>query len=370
MGTKLRHVCCTMMVIVILAVSTNSAVANTEAPNVHSEAAVLMSAKSGEVLFDKEANQKMYPASITKIVTGILAIEQGNLKDKVTISENAVDVIGTSVYLLENEEMKLEQLVQGLLINSGNDAGTAIAEHMAGSEEAFAEQMNTFVEEQVGVSNTHFTNPHGLYDDDHYTTAADMAKITKYAMKNSTFREIVATEELEWIGEGWETTLYNHHQLVRDHEEVTGVKNGFVSQSGFTLVTTYETDNDEYIAVTLNAPTTNDSYHDTKRLLEYGVDTYDTKTVEKGKQFEDGYGNEYILEHTTSITYEKDADLQFDIRNGSLIIEDDDQVIRSEPLKQIEEEVEEEVEEEEKVEVHQEENPTFIDRLLQFLNLK
>ncbi len=369
MGTKLRTVCCAMMVIVILAVSSNSVVANTEdAPNVHSEAAVLMSAKSGEILFDKEADQQMYPASITKIVTGILAIEYGDLNDMVTISENAVDVIGTSVYLLEEEEMKLEQLVQGLLINSGNDAGTAIAEHMAGSEEEFAELMNTFVEEQVGVSDTHFTNPHGLYDDDHYTTAADMAKITKYAMKNSTFREIVATEELEWVGEGWETTLYNHHQLVRDHENVTGVKNGFVSQSGFTLVTTYEADNDEYIVVTLNAPTTTDSYNDTKRLLEYGVDTYDTKTVEKGKQFEDVYGNEYILEHTTSVTYEKDADLQFDIRNGSLVIEDDNQIIRSEPLKQIEEEDEEEAL---PVEVQEEEEEqTFIDRILQFLNLK
>ncbi|UTR05905.1 D-alanyl-D-alanine carboxypeptidase [Alkalihalobacillus sp. LMS6] len=368
MGNKLLSVCCGMMVTVMLATPTTLAHAESnDEPNLHSQSAVLMSAKSGEILYDKQANEQMYPASITKIITGIMAIEQGDLDDVVTVSEEAVDVVGTSVFLLEDEEMALKQLVQGLLINSGNDAGTAIAEHMAGSEEAFAEDMNTFVKEKIGVNDSHFTNPHGLYDDDHYTTASDMAEITRYAMQNETFRDIVATEELDWEGEGWETTLYNHHQLVRDHEEVTGVKNGFVSQSGFTLVTTYETEEDELIAVNLNAPTNADIYNDTKRLLEYGVNTFDTKTMEEGRHFEDLNGKEYILERATSVTYEKDADLQFDIRNGALIIEDDDHIIRSEPLKEVgEEKAEKEAERPEE----KEDELTFVDRLLQFFHLK
>ncbi|MFS0788086.1 D-alanyl-D-alanine carboxypeptidase family protein [Shouchella sp. 1P09AA] len=367
MRNKLLSMCCGMMVTVILATTTSANAQTRDEPNLHSQSAVLMSAKSGDVLYDKQANEKMYPASITKIITGIMAIEQGKLDDVVTISEEAVDVVGTSVFLLEDEEMELEQLVQGLLINSGNDAGTAIAEHMAGSEEAFAEDMNTFVKEKIGVDDSHFTNPHGLYDDDHYTTASDMAEITRYAMQNETFRDIVATEELDWEGEGWETTLYNHHQLVRDHDEITGVKNGFVSQSGFTLVTTYETEDDELIAVNLNAPTNTAIYNDTKLLFEYGMETFDTKTMEEGRHFEDLDGNEYILEHATSVTYEKDADLQFDIRNGALIIEDDDHIIRSEPLKEV---VDEQAEKQAERPEEKDDELTFVDRLLQFFHLK
>lgn len=111
-----------------------------------------------------------------------------------------------------------------MLINSGNDAGTAIAEHFDGNEAAFANRMNTFVKEQIGVDNTNFTNPHGLFHPDHVTTAKDMAKITQYALNNEIFMEIVGTKTMDWVGEGWETTLYNHHRLLWDYEGTTGVK--------------------------------------------------------------------------------------------------------------------------------------------------
>lgn len=140
----------------------------------------------------------------------------------------------------EGEEVTLEKLIQGLLINSGNDAGIAIAEHLDGSEEAFAERMTEFVQEKVGVTDSTFKNPHGLPDPEHVTTAHDMARITAYAMENQTFRKIVGTKELKWVGESWDTTLRNHHQLVLQRDDVTGVKNGYTDDAGFTLSTTAE----------------------------------------------------------------------------------------------------------------------------------
>lgn len=237
----------------------------------------------------------MYPASITKIITALIAIEEGDLDDIVTVSKTATEVIGTRVYLVEGEEVTLRKLVQGLMINSGNDAGTAIAEHFDGSEEAFAERMNRFVQVKIGVENTHFTNPHGLFDKEHYTTAYDMAMITKYAMENEKFRDVASTKELEWIGEGWETTIYNHHRLLWDYPGTTGVKNGYVSQSGYTLVTTAERDDQQLIAVTLNAPGASFSYNDTMTLLDYGFEHFKTEKIKAGERFVDSDGKEYEL---------------------------------------------------------------------------
>lgn len=239
---------------------------------IYSEAAAVIDAKTGNVLHSKRAEQQMYPASITKIVSGLTAIEAGVMNETAVIGENPTQVVGTRVYLLEGEEVPVERLVQGLLINSGNDAGTAIAEHIADSELSFANMMNELVEEQVGVTNTNFTNPHGLHHPLHYTTAIDMARISRYAMQNDTFREIVGTEEMAWNGQGWETTIYNHHRLLGNVEGVTGIKNGYVSSAGATLVTSAEQDGNELIVVTLQAPSADESYRDTRMLLDYGFE--------------------------------------------------------------------------------------------------
>ncbi|WP_010273252.1 D-alanyl-D-alanine carboxypeptidase family protein [Paenibacillus senegalensis] len=246
----------------------------------NSEAAILMDAATGKVLYEKNSKRLMYPASITKIVTGIIAIEQGNLDDIVTVSKNAREADGTRVYLLEGEEVPLLKLVQGLLINSGNDAGIAIAEHMDGSESRFAERMNHFVRETIGVQDTTFRNPHGLFDPEHQTTAYDMALITQYAMNNEQFRSIVGTEELEWIGEGWETTLHNHNLLLKRYEGTTGVKNGYVSQSGNTLVSSAKRGNTEWITVTLKADSAELAYEDTTTLFDYGFEHFRTHHVD------------------------------------------------------------------------------------------
>ncbi len=288
-------------------------------PMLQSESAILINAKTGDVLFEKNSAAHMYPASITKIITGIIAIEEGNLDDIVTVSENARNVIGTRVYLLEGEEVPLKRLVQGLLISSGNDAGTAIAEHFDGSEEAFSERMNRFVRERIGVYNTTFTNPHGLYHRNHKTTAEDMAKITQYAMENEKFREIVGTNDMEWIGEGWETTIYNHHQLIRQYEGVTGVKNGFVSLAGFTLVTSAEKHDMELIAVTLKAYTSEGAYTDTTKLLDYGFENYTTNVIPKGTIYEDDLGKIYRLTEPVKFTTKKEEEFAKKFTDGGIL---------------------------------------------------
>lgn len=284
----------------------------------YSESAILMDANSGVILYEKQKDKEMYPANITKIVSGLLAIKEGNLEDIVTVSQNAWEAEGTRVYLEEGEEVTLEKLIQGLLINSGNDAGIAIAEHLDGSEEAFAERMTEFVQEKVGVTDSTFKNPHGLPDPEHVTTAHDMARITAYAMENQTFRKIVGTKELKWVGESWDTTLRNHHQLVLQRDDVTGVKNGYTDDAGFTLSTTAENDEIELVVVTLNAEHPRHAYMDTERLIEYGYQ-FQTETIPAGKEFTDEEGEQYILDETINFTVKKGQDWTTQINTDGLL---------------------------------------------------
>ncbi len=201
----------------------------------------------------------------------------------VTVSKRAREVEGTRVYLEDGEKVPLRKLIQGLLINSGNDAGVAIAEHLDGSVESFATNLNDYLG-RLGLKNTHFENPHGLFSPDHVTTAKDLAILTQYAMKNEDFREVFGTKELEWKGLSWETTLYTHHKLMREqpYEGVTGGKTGYVDQSGQTLITTAEKNDLSLIVVTLSAPTQQIIYRDTIELLDFGFDHYQTSLVPKG----------------------------------------------------------------------------------------
>nr|WP_289037496.1 D-alanyl-D-alanine carboxypeptidase family protein [uncultured Allobacillus sp.] len=294
-----------ILIIVFLFFNVTPIYADTEDEvELYSESAILMDANSGVILYEKQKDKEMYPASITKIISGLMTIREGNLEDIVTVSQHAREAEGTRVYLEEGEEVTLKKLVQGLLINSGNDAGIAIAEHLDGSEEAFARRMTDFVRNEVGVTNTTFKNPHGLPDPDHVTTAYDMALITAYAMENQTFREIVGTRELKWVGESWDTTLRNHHQLVLQRDDVTGVKNGYTDDAGFTLSTTAEDDGIELVIVTLNAEHPRHAYMDTERLIEYGYQ-YQTETIPSGEEFTDEEGEQYVLDEPITFTVKK-----------------------------------------------------------------
>lgn len=264
---------------------------------IDSEAAVLMDVETGQILYGKNATKKMYPASITKIATAIYAIEKGNLQDQVTVSEQATNVIGTKVYLEPGEVVSLEKLIIGMLVNSGNDAAYAIAEHIDGSIAAFSHNINQFLREKVGVSNTHFTNPHGLFDENHYTTPVDMGLITRYAMSNGQFMEYFQIKEYEWDGLSWQTTLHNHHRLVKGEfpfEGITGGKNGFVNESGHTLVTTAERNGQALIVVTMNSLYRDAPYHDTMQLLEHGFTNFRKKMIPAGTLLERA-GEEYLV---------------------------------------------------------------------------
>ncbi|MGG6447406.1 D-alanyl-D-alanine carboxypeptidase family protein [Pseudobacillus badius] len=262
-----------------------------------SESAILIDAKSGKILYEKNAKHQMYPASITKIATAIYAIENGDLDDMVTVSKKAREVEGTRVYLEGGEQVSLKKLIQGLLINSGNDAAVAIAEHLEGSPERFAFKMNKYLKKNIGTTQTNFENPHGLFAPNHVTTASDMAEITRYAMKNKVFREIFGTVKLKWKGTSWNTTLLNHHKLMREipYEGVTGGKTGFVNESGHTLVTTAKREDFHLIAVTLKAPSSTAAFNDTIQLLDYGYQNYKAFKLTKGSTFHTKQGKSYEL---------------------------------------------------------------------------
>lgn len=251
-----------------------------EPPALQAEAALLMEAQSGQILFSKNPDQPMYPASITKILTGIIAIESGKLEEIVTVSEKAVQTGGSSVYLEVGEQKPLRDLVYGALVNSGNDAAVAIAEHLGGSVTGFARMMNEKASE-LGATGSHFVNPSGMPDDDHVTTARDMALITRYAMQNETFREVVGTKEYPWEGESWQPgEIVNHNRLLWDYEGATGVKNGYTKAAQQTFVATSERDGQQLIAVCLKVPgSPKDMYRDLMSLMDYGYDAFETHRV-------------------------------------------------------------------------------------------
>lgn len=271
-----------MIIFLFLMLLGTQAYAKDDEPEIVSETAIVMETETGAILYEKNANTKMYPASLTKIATAIFAIENGNLNDVVTISKEAVDVDGTKVYLEEGEQVTLKKLVQGMLINSGNDAAKAIAIHLEGNEENFSKKLNAYMRNKIKVTETHFTNPHGLFSENHYTTAKDMAIITNYAMKNETFAEVFGTVELKWDGESWDTTLISHHQLLtgqRPYEWITGGKTGFVSESKQTLAFIADNGKLALTAIVMKADFKRDIYKDTKTIFDYSFSHYENKEL-------------------------------------------------------------------------------------------
>lgn len=236
--------------------------------------AVLMEQQSGRVLYAKEAHQVRRIASITKIMTAILAIESGKLNDRVKVSENAVRAEGSSIYLKPGEKIKLEDLVYGLMLRSGNDSAVAIAEYVGGSLDGFVYLMNQKAEE-IGMKNTHFSNPHGLDDhEDHFSTAYDMALLTRYAMTNDTYKLIAGTKvhRAPNPNENWDRVWKNKNRLLTElYDYTTGGKTGYTKRAKRTLVTTATKDDLDLIAVTLNGP---DDWNDHINMYEYGFKNY------------------------------------------------------------------------------------------------
>lgn len=257
-------------------------------PELKSESAVLLDTETNAVLFNKNADEKMYPASLTKIATAIYALEKGDLDSIAVVSDNAVRQDGTRVYLVEGEQVPLRMLIQGMLINSGNDAAVAIAEHLDGSVEAFAANINEYLKKTIGVQNTHFTNPSGLFDENHYTTAMDMAIITNYAMKNPIFAEIYGTKKLWWEGQSWKTNIVSHHAMVKGefpYPGVIGGKTGYTALSKQTLATTADNGKIRLTAVVLKSEQKQEKYQDTAALFDFGFIQYQHSVLNQNEMF-------------------------------------------------------------------------------------
>ena len=239
---------------------------------ISARSAVVMDMASGRILYSHNKDEKLGMASTTKIMTAICALEYGDPEMTVTISKTASGVEGSSMYLRVGEKLKLIDLIYGLMLVSGNDAATAIAESVSGSVEEFSVLMNKKAFE-IGAFNTSFTNPHGLSDKNHYTTASDLAKITAYAMKNPLFQEIVKSKskKLPQNEGGMPRYLVNHNKFLSMYDGCVGVKTGFTKATGRCLVTAAERNNMTLISVTLNAP---DDWRDHKELLDSAFTSY------------------------------------------------------------------------------------------------
>lgn len=255
-------------------------------PIIQSDSAIVMDSKTGAILYGKNIHRKQYPASITKIMTALLAIEKGNPKDIITFSDNAVYSIdwGSShIGMREGEQITLNDALYGMLLMSANEVSNAIAEHIDGSVENFADSMNEKAKE-LGAYNTHFVNPHGLHDPDHYTTAYDMALITREALKYDKFREVAGTltyvipptnlvNEPRYLAH--QHRLYNNKAYPNSYYEgCEGGKTGYTNEARHTLVTFAKREDLELIVVVLKSEK-QEMYEDTKRLLDYGFENFE-----------------------------------------------------------------------------------------------
>ncbi len=238
-----------------------------EAVDTHASCAVLMDAESGRVLYEQDAHRPRLIASITKLMTALVAAERAEDLDQVVcVRGEWLGSEGSSIYLKAGEEITLRGLLYGLLLQSGNDAAMVLACHTAGSEEGFAELMNQRAAE-LGMKNSHFVNPSGLNHDDHYSTAYDMALLARACLKNQTVADICATPSIT-IGT---RTFVNHNKLLTRYQGCVGMKTGFTEKAGRTLVSAATREGQTLICVTLND---GDDWNDHCRLLDYGFETF------------------------------------------------------------------------------------------------
>lgn len=229
------------------------------AGDVSAGSAILIDAASGDVLYEKNPDERRLIASTTKIMTALVALENCELDEKVEIPKECERVGGSSMYLRAGDDVTVRELLYGLLLLSGNDAGLALAYHCGkGDVEAFVMMMNMYAQE-LGLANTSFENPHGLDGAHHYSTARDLATLTSYAMQNRIFREIVSTKDITIDGR----SMHNHNKLLWRMEGVCGVKTGFTKAAGRCLVSCAEREGRRFIAVTLSAP---DDWNDHEKL--------------------------------------------------------------------------------------------------------
>ena len=261
-----------------------------DAPETLSPGVILMEESTGTILYEKNSDEAHYPASITKIMTTLLALENGNLSDMVTFSDDAINnTEGSGIARDYGEQMTLEQCLYGVMLESANECAYAVAEHVGGTVENFVDMMNAKAKE-LGCTNTHFANPHGLQDENHYTTAHDMALIAQAAYQNETFRIIIGTKMYTippTNKHAEETVLRNHHDMLCTYHNANrkylypycvGGKTGYTATANSTLVTYAEKDGMTLICVVMNTQSPN-QFIDTVNLFDYAFDNFQVLNV-------------------------------------------------------------------------------------------
>lgn len=252
----------------------------------NAKSAILVDNLSGKVLYEKAADEKLAPASMTKLASMLIvmeAIDNNTLKfdDKVTISEEAANMGGSQIFLEAGEEYTVHDLLKGVAIASGNDAVVALAEKVGGTQEKFVEMVNKRLQE-IGAVNTHFVNPHGLDAEGHYSTARDMSIIARELLKHEKILEYTSIyEEYLEKNDGSKTWLVNTNKLVRFYDGVDGLKTGFTSTAGYCLTATAKKDNFRLISVVMGEDTSANRSSDTVKLLNYGFNTYKINIIKK-----------------------------------------------------------------------------------------
>jgi D-alanyl-D-alanine carboxypeptidase len=253
-------------------------------PHTSAASDILIEASSKTVLHEKNADKHMLIASTTKILTALVVLENSDVNDNVVIGNDFPAIEGSSIYLKTGEELTVLELLYGLLLESGNDAAVALALHLSGSLDAFSDLMNQYAK-SIGCRDSHFSNPHGLDQKDHYSTARDLALISAEAMKNKTFRDIVSTKHIAIAGRYFR----NHNKLLWRYRGAIGIKTGYTESAGRSLVSCAERDGMQLICVTLSAP---DDWNDHSKLYNWAFGNYGCIKVSKEDQT---YGNVPVI---------------------------------------------------------------------------
>lgn len=248
-------------------------------PETNGKAVILMDAKSGRVLYERNSQEQLPPASLTKIMTALLVVENGNLNQKVIISEHAAETPECSVYLESGEVLTRMELLYAAMLPSANDASMALAESVAGDEASFVRLMNQRADE-LGLKHTHFINPHGLEAEGHYSSACDLALLSKTALSCPVFAQVVETKRkiIPWEGKDEDRLLFNHNRLLNRYDGAIGVKTGYTRQAGNCVVGAAQRGDMVLIAVSMNSPTV---YNDLQQMLDYGFEHYKMVTLGK-----------------------------------------------------------------------------------------
>ena len=293
MNNKIYKIIMIIMLLIVVLTCNTKVYADDEL-SINAKAALIVETNSGKIIYEKDIYEQNYPASVTKILTAILTIENCELDDVATVSQTAISHIPTGYVIAPlyiGEQITIKDLLYALMLKSANDAAYVLAEHVGGSVEGFSEMMNKKAEE-LECKNTHFVNPNGIHNQNHYTTAYDMYLISNYAMKNETFKEIVSTYEYTLSPTNKhplkDRIMKNTNNFVNPknayyNKIVNGIKTGTTKQAGNCLITDSSDNGLEFITVILGAQTANSKFSETKKMISFAYDNYAlTKIHDKG----------------------------------------------------------------------------------------